>query len=156
MSTSGTDFMSLVQDDRVAIGSGVLVFIASFLPWYGATFLGESSSVTAWHGLAAFGLVLLLLGLAALVADIYAKDSLPELPAPATYPILAAALASLGALFVIIKSFDLPSGSAPGVSVGLRWGGWLLIIFVIVQAVISVLRALQGRASSAAPTAPPI
>ena len=166
MSSSVPDFKAMPRHDQIALGSGVLVFIASFLPWYGvkvsgefAAFVGGDHTVTAWHGLAAFGLVLLLLSLAVTAAQMFSADKLPELPV--SYPILAAGLASLGALFVIIKSFDLPSGSAAGIDVGLRWGGWILMVLVIVQAGISVLRAVHandGKAGGAAstPPAPPI
>jgi hypothetical protein len=157
MSSSTPDFKALSRHDQIAVGSGVLVFIASFLPWYGASGGGVSVSVTAWHGLAAFGLVLLLLSLFTTAAELFAKDSLPDLPV--SYPMVEAGLAALGALFVIIKSFDLPSGGAFGVDYGLRWGGYILIVLTIVQAGINVMRALHagdGGASSNPPAAPPI
>jgi hypothetical protein len=150
--SSMPDIKSLPRNDLIVLGSGVLVFIVSlFFPWYGVKFkgataaldgFGGSSTTNAWHGLAAFGLILLLLGLFVVAAQIFAAGALPELPVG--YAMIAAGLSSLGALFVIIKSFDLPSGSAIGFSVGLRWGGWLLIILVLVQAVFSVIRALSS------------
>ena len=154
MSSSMPDFKAMPRHDQIALRSGVVVFNASFLPWYGASFAGHSVSVTAWHGLAALGLILLLLALLATAAEMFAKDSLPELPV--AYPLLEAGLACLGALFVIIKSFDLPSGGGFGVSYGLRWGGWILLIAVVVQAGISVMRALHAKDNDAPPTAPPI
>ena len=158
MSSSTPDFKALSRHDQIALGAGVLVFIASFLPWYGASFAGSSVSVTAWHGLAAFGLILLLLALVLTAAELFAKDSLPELPV--SYPVVEAGLAGLGALFVIIKSFNLPSGGAFGVDYGLRWGGYILIILTIVQTGINVLRAMHandgGGSTGAPPTAPPI
>jgi hypothetical protein len=157
MSSSTPDFKALSRHDQIALGSGVLVFIASFLPWYGASGGGVSVSVTAWHGLAAFGLILLLLSLFVTAAELFAKDSLPELPVK--YPLVEAGLAGLGALFVIIKSFDLPSGGGFGVDYGLRWGGYILIILAIVQAGINVMRALHandGGAAGIPPAAPPI
>jgi hypothetical protein len=147
---STPDFKALPRHDQIALGSGVLVFIASFLPWYGLKVDGDSplralgahnSTTDAWHGLAAFGLILLLLSLAVTAAQLFVRENLPELPV--SYPIVAAGLACLGALFVLIKSFDLPSIGGAGASVGLRWGGWILIILSIVQAVISVLRAVH-------------
>jgi hypothetical protein len=151
------DFKAMPRHEQVALGSGLLVFIASFLPWYGVSLGPLSETFTAWHGLAAVGLILLLLAFVATAAEVFARDSLPALPV--SYPVVEAGLASLGAIFVIIKSFDLPSGSALGVDVGLRWGGWILIILTIVQAGISVLRAVHandGGGSSAPPAAPPI
>jgi hypothetical protein len=164
MSSSTPDFKAMPRHDQLILGCGVLVFIASFLPWYGVKFKGfggfsgGSSTTDAWHGLAAFGLVLLLASLIVTAAEIFAKDSLPA--APVSYAIIAAGLACLGALFVIIKSFDLPSGGGPGFSVGLRWGGWLLLILVVVQAVLNLLKVVHANdaapaAPSAAPEAPP-
>jgi Family of unknown function (DUF5336) len=150
------DFKAMARHDQIALGSGALVFIASFLPWYGVKFKGSlagfavgNTTTDAWHGLAAFGLILSLLALAVTAAELLAKDSLPELPV--SYPIVAAGLASLGALFVVIKSFDLPGGSGPGFSVGLRWGGYILIILILVQAVISVMRVVHSGGKSAPP-----
>jgi hypothetical protein len=140
---STPDFKALPRHDQIALGSGVVVFIASFLPWYGASFQGLSRSTDAWHGLAAFGLILLLLATLVTAAELFAKEALPELPV--SYPLVTAGLACLGALFVIIKSFDLPSGGAFGLSYGLRWGGWILLIAVIVQAGINVLRVVHAN-----------
>jgi hypothetical protein len=144
------DLKSLPRNDLIVLGSGVLVFIVSlFFPWYGVKFKGVLSgfspgntTTNAWHGLAAFGLILLLFGLFVVAAQIFAGSALPEIPIG--YSMIAAGLSVLGALFVIIKSFDLPSGSSFDASVGLRWGGWLLIILVLVQAVFSVIRALAS------------
>jgi Family of unknown function (DUF5336) len=169
------DIKSLPRNDLIVLGSGILVFMVSlFFPWYGVKFkdavagFGGSDSTNAWHGLAAFGLILLLLALFVVAAQIFAAGALPELPVG--YSMIAAGLSVLGALFVIIKSFDLPSASGFGVSVGLRWGGWLLIILVLVQAIFTVLRALSsgeavpwqqhaatagGPSVGAPPTAPP-
>jgi hypothetical protein len=150
------DFKALSRHDQIALGSGVAVFIASFLPWYGASFLGQSTSVTAWHELAAFGMVLLVLALLMVAAELFARDSLPSLPV--SYPVVEAGLSGLGALFVIIKSFDLPSGGAGGIDYGLRWGGYILIVLSIVFAGINVLRALHADDGSVGtpPTAPPV
>jgi hypothetical protein len=154
-SSSMPDFKSLPRNDLVVLGSGVLVFIVSlFFPWYGVKFSGAASALSqfegntttnAWHGLAAFGLILLLLGLLVVAAQVFAGSALPEIPIG--YSMIAAGLSVLGALFVIIKSFDLPSGSGFGVSVGLRWGGWILIVLVLVQAAFSVIRALSSGES---------
>lgn len=162
MSMSTPDFKSLSRNDQLALVAGVLAFIASFFPWYGvkfkgalAAFGGGSATVTAWHGLAAFGLVLLLLGLLVVAAQVFAGASLPAIPT--SYELVAAGLSCLGALFVIIKSFDLPTYSGADASVGLRWGGWVLLILVVVQAVVCVMRVLAANArpaSSSAPAAP--
>jgi len=156
MSSSMPDFKGLARNDQIALGSGVLVFICSFLPWYGVSLGPLSKTFTAWHGLAALGLILLLLATLTTAAEVFAKDSLPELPI--AHPMLEAGLAALGALFVIIKSFDLPSGGAFGFDYGLRWGGYILIVLTILQAGINILRAVHANdgGSAAPPAAPPI
>jgi hypothetical protein len=169
-SSSMPDLKSLPRNDLIVLGSGILVFIAGlFFPWYGVKFTGSaaalagiaggSQTTNAWHGLAALGLVLLLLALLVVAAQVFAGSALPEVPVG--YSFIAAGLSVLGALFVIIKSFDLPSASFPGLSVGLRWGGWVLIILVIVQAAFSVIRALASGESvpwqqSSSAGAPPV
>jgi hypothetical protein len=165
MSSSAPDFTATTRHDQLLLGCGVLVFIASFLPWYGVKFndfggfTGASSTTDAWHGLAAFGLILLLASLIVTAAERFAKDSLPE--APVSYAAVSAGLACVGAACVIIKSFDLPSGGGPGFSVGLRWGGWLLLILVVAQAVLSVLKIVHANDGApaggvAAPDVPPV
>jgi hypothetical protein len=165
------DFKSMPRNDLIVLGSGLLVFIVSlFFPWYGVKFTGAASALSglggasettnAWHGLAAFGLILLLLALLVVAAQVFAGNALPEIPVG--YSVIAAGLSVLGALFVIIKSFDLPSASGfPGLSVGLRWGGWVLLVLVVVQAAFSVIRALSSGESmpwqqSGSAGAPPV
>jgi len=161
MSRFTPNLRAMPLHDQIALGSGVLVFVASFFPWHGAKItdalsLGVSggSTTDAWHGLAAFGLILSLLALVVTAAELLASDGLPALPI--SYAIIAAGFACLGALFVVIKTVDLPTAGGPGFSVGLRWGGWALIVLIVAQAVISVLRVVHaGDSKTGVPSAPP-
>jgi hypothetical protein len=123
------------------------VFIASFLPWYGVTFngglaeAGVSSTYDAWHGLAGVGLILLLFSLVVTAGEPFLGEDVSTRPVS----VVAAALAGVGAVLVLIKSFDLPSANETGLNVGLRWGGYILIVLVIVQAILSVMRAVRPR-----------
>jgi hypothetical protein len=132
---------------------GLLVFLASFLPWYGVTGFGVTSSYTGWHaGLSALGLILLLLATGVTAAELFARDSLPQLPF--AYPLVEAGLAGVGAVLVVVKSLDLPADSALG-DVALRWGGWILVLVTIGQAGITALRAVHAN-DGVPPAAPPL
>jgi uncharacterized membrane protein len=152
MSVSEPEFYAANRHDLVAFGAGVLVFLASFLPWYGEKFNGTlaesgvNGTTDAWHGLAGIGLILLLLSLVVTAAEPFVRDGRPVLPVG----IAAAALACVGAVLVVIRSLDLPSANVPGATVALRWGGWTLLVLVVVQAMISVLRVVH--AGDAKPT----
>ena len=47
---------------------------------------------------------------------------------------------AVGTLLLIIRSFTLDHGSIGGLSYGLRWGAYVLIILCIVQTVFALLR----------------
>jgi hypothetical protein len=126
--------------------TGVLIFIASFLPYYGAEFegvaeAGVTGTYNAWHGLTAAGLLLVLFSLVVTAAGPMLGDDAPTRP----LAIASAALAGLGAVLVVVRSFDLPSVDIPGVSVSLRWGGWVLIVLVVVHAAICIYRSFQPQ-----------
>jgi hypothetical protein len=145
MSVFDPEPRSASRHDLIAVGAGIAVFIASFLPWYGVTFQGAlaesgvNGTTDAWHGLAGIGLILLLFSLVVTAAEPFVGEDMSGL----SVAIAAAVLACVGALFVLIRSLDLPSIDVPGASVGLRWGGWILLVLVVVQAIISVLRVVH-------------
>lgn len=137
---------SMSRHDLVAVGAGVLVFIASVLPWYGVKFdggvaeSGVNGSVDAWHGLAGIGVILLLFSAVATAAEPMLGENRPRRLIPA----VAALLACLGAVFVLIKSFSLPTPLVPGATTHLEWGGWILLVLVVVEALVSVLRVVHA------------
>jgi hypothetical protein len=137
---------SMSRHDLVAVGTGVLVFIVSFLPWYGVKFdgglaeSGVNGAVDAWHGLAGIGVILLLFSAVATAAEPMLGEDRPRWLGP----VIAALLACLGAVFVLIKSFSLPTPLVPGATTHLEWGGWILLVLVVVQALVSVLRAVHA------------
>lgn len=151
---------SATRHDAVAFGCGLLVFIASFLPWYqvslggGPAESGVTGTYNAWHGLAGVGLILLLFSLVVAAAEPFAGDAFPPLP----IRLLAAALACAGAALVVVRSLKLPNVDVPGAEVSLRWGGWVLIVLVILQAMISILRVVHagdvGRDEPVVPNVP--
>jgi hypothetical protein len=137
---------SMSRHDLVAVGAGVLVFVASFLPWYGVKFdggvaeTGVNGAADAWHGLAGIGVILLLFSAVATAAEpMFGEDRPPRL-----MPSVAALLACLGAVFVLVKSFSLPAPLIPGATTHLEWGGYILLVLVIVEALVSVLRVVHA------------
>lgn len=147
MSLAEPDAYSVPRHDVVALAAGLLVFVASFLPWYGVTFEGPAETgltgtFNAWHGLAGVGLILLLSSMVVTAAEpVFAGEDARKLP----LSIVASVMACAGALLVIVKSFSLPDPGVPDAEVGLRWGGWLLMALVAVQALVSVLRVVHAR-----------
>lgn len=136
------DIKNLPRNDQVVLGAGVLVFIFSFLPYYGAsgTVFGThaSTSTSAWHGWNVLGLLLLLAATLIAAAQVFAASSVPE--SPVSLNLVVAGACALGAIIVVIRSFTLDHGSVGGFDYGLRWGAYLLMIAAVVQAAFAVLR----------------
>ena len=140
------DIRQLPRNEQWFLGAGVLVFVASFLPWYGVSYnlsfagvkSSGSASINAWHSYATLGLLLIVAATVVAAAMAFTVDSLPELPV--SWNVVVTGLSVVGALLVVVRSLDLPSVSGPGASVGLRWGGWILLIACIAHAVLAVTR----------------
>jgi len=137
-----TDLKSLDRNDQVVLGAGVLAFIASFFPYYGASgsFLGQhaSSSTNAWHGWNVFALLLIVVATLIAAAMVFAAESLPDSPVSLNF--VVAALTAVGAVILIIRSFTLDHGSVGSFDYGLRWGAYVLMIVSVIQAVFAVMR----------------
>ncbi|HEX7107441.1 MAG TPA: hypothetical protein VF218_15845, partial [Acidothermaceae bacterium] len=58
---SGFDLTKVSRNDKGLIGAGIVVFIASFLPYWGVSAGPYSASTNAWTGYATFGLLLLFI-----------------------------------------------------------------------------------------------
>ena len=140
------DLRQLPRNEQLFLGAGALVFMASFLPWYGVSYnfnfagvkSSGSASINAWHSYATLGLLLILAATIVAAVMAFAAGSLPEIPM--SWNVVVMGLSVVGALLVVIRSLDLPSASGPGASVGLRWGGWILLIACVAHAVLAVLR----------------
>lgn len=175
--SSMPDLRSLPPVDLGVLIAGVLVFIVSFFPYFGASTSGvtiqgqhvggASASVTAWHSYSVLALLLILLATVVAGVAMFAADSVPELPIGLRW--IAAGLSALGALLYVIRLFTLPHNSANlfgsvKVSEGVKWGGYLLLLIVLVHVACCVVSALrsdeqapwQQRTTSppAAPTPP--
>lgn len=156
------DIKNLPRNDQVILGAGVLAFIASFLPYYGASIsiLGqhESTSTSAWHSWNVLALLLILVATVVAAAVVFGASSLPEMPVSPTFAV--AGLTGVGTLILIIRSFTLDHGSAAGVSYGLRWGAYVLMIVCVVQTAFAFMKlresgeAMPWEQGGATPTPP--
>jgi hypothetical protein len=156
-----TDVRQLPRWDQGVLAAGVLVFIFSFFPYYGASYQGDSTSVTAWHGWAFVALLFLLAAAVLAAVQIFSGGSLPE--TAVGWNVVVAALAVVGFIILVIRSFTLDSGNFLGVDYGLQWGAYLLMIAALAEVAFAALRfresgeslPWQNRGGAAAPPPPP-
>jgi hypothetical protein len=171
-----SELRALPPFDLGVLVTGVLIFIASFFPWYGYSTSGAtvggvklggtSGSITAWHSYSTLGLLLLLLATIVAAVAMLAPSAAPQLPVGLRW--VAAALSVLGGLLYVIRLFSLSHKSINvfglKASYGVRWGGWVLLVFVLANVVCCVVSALhsdepvpwqQGGGTPAPPPAPP-
>jgi hypothetical protein len=142
--TSPVDgFKSLSRFEQGVLVTGVLAFIFSFFPWYGFSIHGfGSTSISAWHSYSTLALLLVLAATIFAAVSIFARSSLPDLPVGAWW--IVAGLSVLGAFLEVLRLLTLHHGD--GFSI--RWGGYLLAIAMIANAVFSVMAAMaSGQAA---------
>ena len=145
-----TDLRQLPREDQALVGVGVLAFIASFLPYYGASLHGMpgrpllfggnvSTSVTAWHG---WNIVALLLMLAVTaIAAVRALAPETELPSlPVSWNFILVAVSAVSSLIYVVRTFTLDSGNVLGIDFGLRWGAYVLLILLLAHTVLAAMR----------------
>lgn len=109
------DLSKLSLGDKVLGGSGIALFIFSFLPWFGVD--GYSGGGNAWDvgfftGILPTLIALVLVGYV-VVTKVLDGVELPELPVP--YGLAVLGLAGLAALLVVLRmligySIDVPFG----------------------------------------------
>jgi Family of unknown function (DUF5336) len=156
------DFRTMPRNDQGVLAAGVLAFIASFFPYYGASvnaggFHG-SSSTSAWHSYATLALILVIAATAVAAVQLFSPTSLPQTSMSWNFVVLA--LSAVGTLLLVIRSFTLDSGDIGGLSYGLRWGAYVLMILCVVQTVFAFLRmraageAMPWAHGGAAPNPP--
>jgi hypothetical protein len=164
------DLKNLNRLDQVVLGAGVLGLIVSlFFPIWGVSVsvkgFGGGSSINAWHGLAAFGMLLVLVATAIAAVRVFAAANLPTMPIGVN--LLTFVLSAVGTLIVVIRELTYPHASVPGYSYGVKWGGYLLFVLLIAQAVAAFMlfrksgeampdfKAMQANRATGAGTPPP-
>jgi hypothetical protein len=133
---------------RVLLGSAILLFIWSFLPWNGAGgCIGSfcvSATITAWHGWGTgMGIVLIIMILweALLLVQIVSPDAfkLPELPVKPM--LISLALGVLVVLFGVIRVLEYA---------GKKWEIWIALLIMIALAAGIFLRFQEEGGAAAA------
>lgn len=142
------DINKMSTEDKAIAGLGIAVLVFSFFPWYGLDSAFIDVSASGWDmGISAKLGILLALAAAVWVVLRAAGVSMPDLPVEAAMVTLG--LAGLGALFLVYRILDLPSG--PGV--GRKIGIFLAVLASLAQTFFA-FRAYQARGAAAAPAAP--
>jgi len=138
-----TDVRQLPRNDQVVLGAGLLAFVLSLLPiYYGVSVkalgIDASKNYTSWHSWATLALLLMIAATVIVAVQAFSSQSLPDMSVG--WNTLVAGLASVAALIYLIRSFTLDSGDLPGGSYGLKWGAYVIMILLIVQAIFAYLR----------------
>ena len=141
-----SDFRQLPRNDQGVLAAGVLAFIASFFPYYGASlnFGGAhgSTSTSAWHSYATLALILVIAATVVAGVQVFSPSTLPQTSVSWNFVVLA--LSAVGTVLLIIRSFTLDHGSLAGISYGLRWGAYVLMLLCVVQTVFAFLRMRES------------
>ncbi len=133
------DWKKLDPLDRVVAVTSVVALISMFLPWYGASILGFSSSVSGFGSGYGWIGALLIIAAGLYLVMLRSGSSMPKTNMGPGVIVLG--LSGVGALLVVIRWLSLPSGgggvAGDSYSYGPRIGMYLTLLAGIVQAVIS-------------------
>lgn len=168
-----SDSVTVTTLDWVVIGAGVLAYVASFLPWYGASIsvfgVGGSASVNAWNaGFGAWFSVLLVVASGVTLVSMMAA----RLRLPVSRSLITLGLSALAVVTILLRWVTYPdasrgSGDLADISVdslvtassGAGSGLYLGLIAALAAVVASLLafRAEGGTfgTETPSPTAPP-
>lgn len=122
MSTS-SELSALSMPRKLLLGSGVLLLINSFLPWYHFSVMGFSSSASGWNQLGTLVWILLIATLAWEGARIAGVAPIKGARADLASAAAAGLTLVLGVIYVLIRLFDGNLG------IGFWLGVLLFIVF---------------------------
>src|SRR5260221_3747904 len=156
MPDSSSNFLEdLSNGDKAILGGSLVLFIALFLPWYGAdvTIAGVTSSSSNLNGFYGWGW-LAFIALLAVVAlwllrgPMEGSVELPELPAKDAIVLMA--LGAVEVVAIIIYWVSKPAGESGGIpgysySIGVRFG----LFVALVGAVATVVGGYRHQAPPA-------
>lgn len=110
------DLRRLRAGEWIVAASGIVLFLALFLPWYT---VDADQSTTAWESFAVLDIVLALIAAStALLLVVTASQPVPAVPVALDALVALAGL--VATVLVIIRVVDLPDGAA-----GREWALWL-------------------------------
>lgn len=141
------DIKKLSTIDRVVVGAGVVALIALFLPWYGYSVAGFSSSVSGFSS--GYGWIGALLVVAA-GAYLALQRSGSNIPKTSYGPgVIVLGASAIGTLLIVIRWISLPSGSGGVGSVyNYSYGPSVGIFIALIAAVVQVVCSFRLFKSS--------
>lgn len=150
------DQSKLTTADKVIAGSGIALFIFSFLPWFGfeVPFVGGDYTESAWDDFLPIVAVLLTIALVVLLALVrFSSVRLPQLPLPLNQIFLIGGIV----VFAIILLKLLIGGEEQGIDLDRRIGVFLGLLAAAGLAVGGWLKSQEpAEAGTAGPgTTPP-
>lgn len=130
--------------DWTILATGVLSFVALFLPWWGVSAGGYSASVSGWN--TSYGWFGAILVVAAAAWYVLARGNVGMRRLPGSQATGTAGLTILGFAIVVIRWITLPRGSAFGraFNYGGRAGIWVAAIAAAVQVAAMVVLFRQS------------
>ena len=133
------DWKKLDSLDRVVAITAAVTVVSMFLPWYGVSVLGFSSSVSGFGSGYGWIGALLIIAAGLYLVMLRSGSTMPQTSAGPGVIVLG--LSAVGALLVVIRWLALPSGgggvSGDGYNYGPRIGIYFTLIAGIIQAIIS-------------------
>jgi len=146
------DFTSLSVPKQVALVSGALALVLSFISSYvrvsysgGGPVRGMSVGTNAWTSYATLGMLLLVAAIVVVGLLCFASE---VLPAGVPWNLAALAAGAVGTVLVILRALTVGGGGF-GVSVGPGWSGWLLFVATVA---FTASVALMTKASGEKPS----
>lgn len=168
----GFDLKQIKRNDQGILGAGILFLLLSFfIPFYGYSGRGLGAfgnySVTAWHSYGWLGVLLIVIAVAVVALRVFGNASLPKLPVGPNLLVLG--LSTLGTLLLLLRGFTYKTASGGGISIGLKWGAYVIFILAIAVVVFAFLNFKasgeklawdqtamgSGTAAATPPVAPP-
>jgi hypothetical protein len=125
------------NNDLAVMGAGGLMFIDSFLPWFGVDFKGfGSATASGWNsGFTAWFSIILVIAVAGVTAArVFGGRAMPAINGGSvSWTFITAAVSVLAVLLILLRWVTLPSYT------GAKFGLFIGLILAAVQAVFGYL-----------------
>jgi hypothetical protein len=137
------------NNDLAIMGAGLLMFIDSFLPWWGVSYhgIGVSGTLSGWHFFWNWLSIILVVAIAGVTAArVFANRTLPPVAGGNySWNLIQAALGVVIVVILLIRWLTYPSAPAhSGIDAGARIGTYIGLIIAIVQTVFSYLNLVAS------------
>ena len=152
------DLSELSLGEKLIGGGGIILFIGTFLPWYGGSsssaFGGSfSSSASLWNAGGLWGFLVVLgciVAIGAIVLRMLGVFDISEQGVPEPLVVLAAA--GVSGLITLWKVLSIPGGTGSfssefgSFSYGRQWGLWVAVAGAVVLVVGAAMKFQEERA----------